>query len=122
MSNAGERFVDALASKDAGALLAVLRPDVDFRGMTPNRFWEATDSGKCVDEILLGAWFEPSENIVKVVEVDTGRVGSRERISYQFLVENPDGQFLVEQQAYFEADDDRIRWLRIICAGYQPID
>jgi hypothetical protein len=34
----------------------------------------------------------------------------------------PDGVFLVEQQAYFEVDDDdRINWLRIMCSGFRAI-
>jgi hypothetical protein len=40
----GERFAHALATKDAQGLLAVLDPEVDFRGLTPGRFWEASSA------------------------------------------------------------------------------
>lgn len=65
-----------------------------------------------MQEVLLGAWFEPSDDIVKVIETGTGRVGSRDRVSYHLLVENPDGRHVVEQQAYYEVDGDQIGWLR----------
>ena len=38
----GQLFAEALAKKDAPGLLDVLDPDVDFRGLTPSRFWEAS--------------------------------------------------------------------------------
>ena len=71
----GERFARSLAAKDAGALKAVLRPDVDFRAMTPGKFWEATDVDAIVDETMLGTWFAPERRITEVlaVEIDTSR-------------------------------------------------
>ena len=38
----GPRFVAALAAKDHAELASLLHPGVDFRGMTPGRFWEAS--------------------------------------------------------------------------------
>ena len=37
----GARFVEAVAAKDPERLRAVLHPQVDFRALTPNRFWVA---------------------------------------------------------------------------------
>jgi hypothetical protein len=116
----GEQFVRALADKDAAALKALLRPDVDFKAMTPRKFWEPADVDAVVDDTFLGKWFEPHDEITEVVELTTGHVGPRERVSYRLAVTNPDGDFLVEQQAYYDTDGDQISWLRIMCAGYQP--
>ena len=33
---------------------------------------------------------------------------------------NPDGPFVVEQQAYYEERDGRIGWMRVICSGFRP--
>ena len=57
----GRRFVEAVANKDAEAVGAVLHPEVDFRALTPNRFWEAHDRD-AVLEILFGTWFQPPTN------------------------------------------------------------
>ena len=43
-------------------------------------------------------------------------------IGYRFSVRNPDGRFLVEQQAYLAARDGRIGWMRVLCSGFRPVD
>jgi hypothetical protein len=116
----GERFAQALADKDAPALKALLRSDVDFRAMTPGRFWEASDPDEIVDETMLGTWFDPERRITEVLAVDTDSLGPMRRVGYRFLVDRPDGEFTVEQQAYYETDGDRISWLRIMCTGFLP--
>jgi hypothetical protein len=116
----GVRFVKALTTKDRPGLLDVLAPDVDFRGLTPNRFWEVATATTLVDEVLLGAWFAPSDHIDSLTDLQTGSVGGRHRVSYRLQVSNADGVHLVEQQAYFDVEDDRISWLRVLCAGFRP--
>jgi hypothetical protein len=120
-ADVGERFARALADKDAGELKALLRPDVDFRAMTPGKFWEATDVDIIVDQTMLGTWFDADRRITEVLGVDTDSVGSRDRVGYRFKVECPEGPFVVEQQAYFETDGDTISWLRIMCSGLLPL-
>jgi hypothetical protein len=117
----GERFAQALAAKDALELKALLQSDVDFRAMTPGKFWEATDVDVIVDETMLGTWFAPERRITEVVAVQTENVGSLDRVGYRFKVECPDGEFIIEQQAYFETDGDKISWLRIMCSGFLPL-
>ncbi len=116
----GERFAQALAEKDAAGLKLVLRPDVDFRAMTPGKFWEATNAGVVVDEMMLGTWFVPERQITSVLSVTTDRVGSLDRVGYRFTVKRPDGEFVIEQQAYLKTDGDTISWLRIMCSGFLP--
>jgi hypothetical protein len=117
----GERFAQALAKKDQQGLLDVLDPEVDFRGLTPGRFWEATSATAVVDDIILGAWFEADDHIDSLEDVQLGSVADRDRVSYLLRVSNPDGVHLVEQQAYFGVENGRINWLRILCSGYRPI-
>jgi hypothetical protein len=121
-TNVGERFVAALAAKDRDALTGLLQPDVDFRALTPSRFWEANDAATVVDDTMLGHWFEPQDVITEVIETESGRVGRRARLRYRLAVTSPDGPHVVEQQAYYETDGERISWLRIMCAGYLPAD
>ena len=116
----GERFARCLADKDADGLKALLRSDIDFRALTPGRPWEGTDAGQLVDETILGTWFDPDRKIVEVLAIETDTIGTLERVGYRFRVERPDGEFVIEQQAYLEVDGDRIRWLRILCTGFLP--
>ncbi len=116
----GERFVRALADQDREALKAVMRTDVDFRAMTPGRFWEGNDADMVVDEMVLGTWFVPERRITDVVSLESDCVGLLHRVGYRFSVSRPDGDFTVEQQAYFETDGETISRLRIMCTGFLP--
>lgn len=88
--------------------------------MTPGKFWEATNVDVVVDEMMLGTWFVPERQITNVLSVTTDRVGSLDRVGYRFAVKRPDGEFVIEQQAYLETDGDTISWLRIMCSGFLP--
>ena len=116
----GERFAHALAARDATGLSALLTDDVDFRALTPSRFWEGQDPGSVVDAAL-GHWFEESDHIESVRRVEVGEdVGEVHRVAYRFDVSNADGRSSVEQQAYYKVADGRISYLRMICSGFQP--
>jgi hypothetical protein len=116
----GERFARALADKDADGLKALLRSDVDFRALTPGRAWESTDAHAIVDETILGTWFDDTRDIVELLAVDTDSVGDVERVGYRFRIMRPDGEHVLEQQAYLRTEGDEIGWLRIMCTGFLP--
>jgi hypothetical protein len=122
VTDLGERFARALAAKDVPALLEVLHPEVDFRAMTPSRFWEASSAAAVVDDILLGAWFEATDHIDAIDAVESEMVADRIRVGYELRVTNGDGTFTVGQQAYLGVVDERIGWLRVMCAGYRRAD
>ena len=117
----GEQLAKAIAAKDVDTLQRVLADDIDFRAMTPGRFWEATSSDEVVDQIILGKWFSPSDHLESLDEVEAGDVGGRNKVTYLLRGHNGDGPFLVEQVAYFDVVDDRIAWLRVACSGYRQI-
>ncbi len=116
----GEEFARALAAKDAARLKDALSPEVDFKAMTPGRFWEAERADEVVDDIVLGTWFQPTDDIEALVHLETSSVGERQRVAYCMRVRRNETACLVEQQVYFDVTGDRISWLRIMCAGYQP--
>ncbi len=118
----GEEFVRALATKDRERLRATLADQIDFKAMTPNRFWEGTTSRQVVDDIILGQWFEAGDHIQEVCSITTGRISDRAHVAYRLRVRNAEGDFLVEQQAYFTSDGGKIDWMRILCSGYRPAD
>ena len=119
MTTLGERFARTPAAKDFDGMRALLHPEIDFRGMTPSRFWEASDAETLISEAQQ-QWFEPSDEIESLDAVDTGVVGDRERVGYRFSVRNADGRLIVEQQAYLAARDGAIEWMRVLCSGFRP--
>ena len=116
----GRRFVEALAIKDAEALRAVLHPEVDFRGLTPNRFWEAHDRD-AVLEIVFGVWFGADDELEELVLMHSDAFADREQVRFRFRGRNRDGPMVVEQQAYLTERDGLIGWMRIVCSGQRPL-
>ena len=115
----GAQFATALATKDFDRLRGLLHPEIDFRGMTPSRFWEASDPDTVIAEVLR-QWFEASDDIEALDALETHAFADRERVGYRFSVRNPDGLFTVEQQAYLSARDGMIGWMRVMCSGFRP--
>jgi hypothetical protein len=118
--NLGGEFARALAAKDRARLLELIHPEVDFRGMTPGRSWEANDADGVI-ALMLESWFEDSDEIEALVGLDGDVVADRERVGYRFVVNNPDGRFVVEQTAYLAERDGRIGWMRVVCSGFRPV-
>ena len=116
----GEEFARALASKDFDSILGLLHPEVDFQGLTPRRHWLAADPASVVSDALR-VWFEDSDEIQALDRLESDEFADRERVGYRLRVRNPEGQFLIEQQAYLSARDGKIGWMRVLCSGYRPV-
>ena len=118
----GLRLARAIADKDESALRGVLADDVDFRGLTPRRAWEASTPDEVVD-IAFGKWFTESDHIVDDSISEGEVVGDTARVSYRLDIDNADGSHVVEQQVYYRGDtggEDRIAYARVVCSGYRP--
>ena len=100
---------------------ALLRGEIDFRGLTPRRTWEA-DNPNDVIQGILRQWFEDEDHIEELISVDTDAVADRARVGYRLRVRNPDGLYAVEQQAYLEERDGQIGSMRVLCSGFRPLD
>ena len=117
----GARFAQLLAAKDWDALTALFADDIDVKAATPGRLWAATTPQSFVDD-LLTHWFEPSDHIDALREVESRMVTDRHHVRYQLDVHNDDGRFLVEQQAYYDIGaDGRVTRMHLLCGGYRAI-
>jgi hypothetical protein len=117
----GAEFAQALAAKDFDRIAVLFAPAVDFRALTPRKFWEATAPEEVVGTVLR-QWFEDSDEIESLEKLETDAFADRERVAYRFRVRNPEGLFLVEQQAYLSGADGRIEWMRVLCSGYREVE
>jgi hypothetical protein len=120
-SSLAHRFTAALAAKDTAALRSLFASQVDFRGLTPSRVWEASTPDALIDEVILGSWFEPGDVIQRIESVQHGQVGTRTRIAYRLRVASAGRTYTVEQQAFCDLSDGKITWLRVLCSGFVPI-
>ena len=115
----GRRFAEALAAKDFDGIADLFDPEVDFRGLTPSRSWEAVGPKETIDEILT-SWLDESDQVDELVSVETGTFADRSTLSYALRGHNEDGPFTFQQQAYFTERDGRIDWMRVVCSGFRP--
>jgi hypothetical protein len=116
----GAEWARAFAGKDHDRVRELLDPQVDFRALTPSRFWEASDVEALISHVLR-EWLEDSDDVEAIERIETDQVADRERVGYRLVVRNPEGRFVVEQQAYLSARDGRIAWMRVVCSGFRPI-
>jgi hypothetical protein len=116
----GTDFAKAFAAKDADRIRELVHPEIDFKALTPNRNWEASDQDKLVS-MLFDEWLEDSDEVQGIESVESDSFADRERVGYRLAVRCPDGNFLVEQQAYIEERDGTIGWMRVVCSGWRPI-
>ena len=65
--------------------------------------------------------FEDSDEIEALEGLESDAFADCERVGYRFSVRNPNGRFLVEQQAYLSGRDGRIGWMRVLCSGFRPV-
>ena len=115
----GEDFARAVAAKDRDAFGRLLAADVDFKGLTPGRAWEATGPA-AVAAVFFDSWFEPGDTIKALVDVTTGAdVADTRHVSYRLDLVNDAGPQVAEQQAYFRTTGDRISHLRVLCSGFR---
>jgi hypothetical protein len=120
-TTAGIEFARAFVGKDAERIRELVHPEIDFRALTPNQNWKASDPDSLIS-ILFDDWLEDSDEVEALESVETDLVVDRERVGYRFSVRCPDGRFLVEQQAYVGTREGRIDWMRVVCSGFRPAD
>jgi hypothetical protein len=115
------RLIDALAARDFDAAVGTLAPEVRFRALLPRREVEVTGRGAV--RSTLDTWFGAAEQW-EMVEAVVGEVGGRIHLRWRVRLTNPvvgPGTFIVEQQAYTDADGEgRLDDVALLCSGYRP--
>jgi hypothetical protein len=120
MAELAEQFARAVATKDHDGLRALIHPEVDFHAMTPRRTWEAAGPDDVV--AVVGTWFGDGDHIEAIEQLETDAFADRQRAGYRLRLRTDEGLHLVEQQAYLSERDGQIGWLRVMCAGFRPVD
>ncbi len=115
-ADAVNAFVDAVVARDFAEAQRLLHPEVDFRGMTPNRIWEA--EGPADVESALRMWLDnPARDVERVDAIETGEIQDTVRTGWLVHGTGADGPFVFEQQVYARERDGRVDWLRVMCTG-----
>lgn len=120
-TSAGERFLAAVTTRDLAGACGHLHPEIDFRAMTPNRFWEA--DGPAGVEDVLRSWLEnPAREVESIEALAPVAVEDTQRVGWCVRGSGAEGPFVFEQQAYVRERDGQVIWLRVMCSGPRPLD
>jgi hypothetical protein len=76
----GGAFAEAFAAKDVARMAALLHPEIDFRGLTPNRAWRANGADQVVSDVLR-RWLDDFNDGAKLVDVSVAFV-CRNRVAH----------------------------------------
>jgi hypothetical protein len=115
----GARLATAIADRDQDRLRTLFATPVEFRAVTPRRFWDA-DTAMGVADIVLGTWFDPRKRVTEVTLVEDDTVGDVQKVSYRMSVATESGPAVIDQVAYYSEQDGRITHLRLVCSGFRP--
>ncbi len=116
----GARLAAAIGDRDRSALRSLFATPVQFRAVTPRRFWDA-ETPSDVADIVLGTWFDEDKQntVLTLLEEDT--VGDASKVTYRVSVTTGSGPAVIEQVAYYTVQDGRITHLRLVCSGFRPV-
>jgi hypothetical protein len=114
----GVDFARAFGARDRERIRELVDPELDFKALTPRRFWEASDVDGLL-EILFDIWIRESDEIRGIEKLERDLFADRECVGYRFRVANEKGEYLVEQQAFVTERDGQIAWMRLVCSGWR---
>lgn len=116
----GEALVDRLMAGDASGAAALLSPDVQFRAVTPKKFFELAgrdDVMAAFDRWFRAGWREALESFA------ADAVGPRQHMTYRVRWSDEYcRRFVFEQHVYYEADGSGITWVELLCSGHIGVD
>jgi hypothetical protein len=95
----GEELVGAIVAHEWNRIASLFEPDAQFRAVVPQKNPFRDRQGP--DEIALQfqRWFGDAD-VTELLESTVERIADRVRVSYRIHEHEPDGWYLVEQQAY----------------------
>ncbi len=113
-------FVDAVVARDFARARDHVHPEIDFRGMTPNRIWEA-DGPEGVERALR-TWLDHADRQVeRIAATENIEIEDTLRAGWRVQGGGTGGPFVFEQQAYARERDGQVGWLRVMCTGPRPL-
>jgi hypothetical protein len=116
----GRRLIDGIVAHDWAEIESCFEPDARLRAVVPkeNAFRDRVGGQEAADQIR--RWFGEAD-VTELVSSSVEPMGDRVHISYRIHEHEPDGWYLVEQQAYITLGDQGIAYLNLVCSGFRPV-
>jgi TusA-related sulfurtransferase len=114
----GEEFIAALANRDSRRLEDCFRPDAHLRALVPRGPQDHV--GAATLAATFKKWFGDADTL-QILEKSSVRIGGRLHLRYRFREGYSDGDSeVIEQNAFCDVEDGRIRAMDLVCSGHLP--
>jgi ketosteroid isomerase-like protein len=113
-----ERFLEALAAADLGAIEELLAPDVQLRALVPKMLREEDGREEVIGRFRF--WWAELDDL-RLVDSGVERIADQVRVHYRLEgTDAEDGPVVMEQQCFFSVADGAIAKINSVCSGFQP--
>jgi hypothetical protein len=113
----GERFVEAVAVRDAAALVRCFATGAELRALVPPGLRERTGAADAA--ALISGWFEDATEL-ELLASRSEALEDRLYFSYRFAAVKEGQRYLVEQHLFCTVADGRIARADLLCSGFRP--
>ena len=116
----GRRLIDGIVAHDWAAIADCFEPDARLRAVVPqeNPFRDRVGAQEAADQIR--RWFGDAD-VTELVSSSVEPMGDRVHVAYRIHEHEPDGWYLVEQQAFITPGEGGIAFLNLVCSGFRPV-
>jgi hypothetical protein len=116
----GHRLIDGIVAHDWQAIAACFDPGARFRAVVPNENPFRDRVGGKEVAAQFQRWFGDAD-VTELLDSTVERVEDRVHLAYRIHEHEPDGWFVVEQQAYITPGDRGIAYMNLVCSGFRPV-
>ncbi|TME30131.1 MAG: hypothetical protein E6I62_09375 [Chloroflexi bacterium] len=116
----GRRLIHGIVAHDWVGIEECFEPEARLRAVVPqeNPFRDRLGAHDAAQQ--LQRWFGDAD-VTELVSSSVEPMGDRVRIAYRIHEHEPDGWYLVEQQAYLTPGERGIAFLNLVCSGFRPV-
>ena len=113
-------FVDAIVRHDWDRIAACFAPESHFRAVVPNESPFRDRLGGSEAAAQIQRWFGDAD-ITELVSSVIEAMGDRVHVAYRIHEHEPDGWYLVEQQAFITPSASGFAFMNLVCSGFRPV-
>jgi hypothetical protein len=116
----GRRLIDGIVAHDWQAITDCFEPDARLRAVVPKEspFRDRVGAEEAAEQ--LRRWFGDAD-VTELMSSTIEPMEDRVRVAYRIHEHEPDGWYVVEQQAYLTAGAHGIAFMNLVCSGFRPV-
>jgi hypothetical protein len=116
----GRALIEAIVAHDWERIAGLFETDARFRAVVPQDQPFRDRNGPSEAAAQFQRWFGDAD-VTELVSSFVQPMGDRVHVAYRIHEHEPEGWYLVEQQAYITPGERRIAYMNLVCSGFRPV-